>query len=311
MAKPAPTLAERARGALLAHACGNALGVPTEFHHTPEAIAASFPGGLAEIRREDTPASPWDDDVAMTVVLAEELLEAEVDLERLARRWVEWARTDGRGIGLWTRTALEHIAVHGSPPTESGGQAGNGSVMRCLPVALATFDNPRNLVAGSFHTAALTHPDPRCTWGAVAVNVAAARLLQGHRDFVPDVIEALRANDAPGELVDAVRRVPLERREDLPITGPRAGYVVHCVEIALWTAHHEPSLERALVWLANAGGDTDTNAAVAGGLLGARDGERAVPARWLAEIPRADHLRALAERLARVAPSPSTRAETR
>src|ERR1043165_3372221 len=105
-------MVSRARGALLGHAAGNALGVPTEFLHTPAAIAAEFPGGVREVRRRDTPRSPWDDDVAMTGLLAEELLEAEPDLERLTRRWIGWMEEDGRGIGGWTRTALHHIRTH-------------------------------------------------------------------------------------------------------------------------------------------------------------------------------------------------------
>ena len=292
-----PSLAERASGALLAHAAGNALGVPTEFLHTPDAILAEFPGGLRDIVRRDTPESPFDDDVAMALLLAEELLAGDVDLERLAGRWIQWLDTDGRGAGNWTRTALNHIRTHGSPPSGTGGRAPNGAVMRALPVALATRGSPRHLVAGSWHTAALTHPDDRCTWSAVAVNVAAAELLGGRRDFLADVIEVLRVNDAPPELLAAARRVPLERREELPILGERGWDAVSCAEIALWTAWHEPNLEQALIWLANAGGDTDTNAAVAGGLLGARDGEAAVPGRWIAALPEVDRLRSIARRL--------------
>ncbi|MEO6068066.1 MAG: ADP-ribosylglycohydrolase family protein [Gemmatimonadota bacterium] len=297
MPRPEPTLPERARGALLGHAAGNALGVPTEFLGTSEAIAREYPDGLREVRRRDTPGSPWDDDVAMSIHLAEELLEREPDLERLTKRWVRWMEEDGRGIGGWTRTALLHFRLHGTPPAEAGGQAGNGAVMRSLPVALRFFRQPANLIAASFHTASLTHPDPRCGWSAVAVNVAAACFLSGRRDFVGDVIEALRNNDAPVEVTEAVRRVPAMRRSDLPITGGAQGYTVHCMQIALWAAYHEPELEPALIWLANAGGDTDTNAAVAGGLLGARDGEESVPKRWVAELAQTGYLIEIAERL--------------
>ncbi|HEU4700191.1 MAG TPA: ADP-ribosylglycohydrolase family protein [Gemmatimonadales bacterium] len=300
MPRPAPTFADRARGALLGHAAGNTLGLPAQELGTAGAIAAAFPGGLRDVHRRDTPTSPWDDDVALAVILGEELLEPEVDLGRLAHRWARWADTDGRGLGEWTRTALRHIALHDSPPQETGGRATNGAVSRCLPVALATFDSPRNLVSGTFHTAWLTHPEPRAAWGAVAVNVAAACFLRDRPDFIPEVIEALRNNDAPAELLAAVRRVPLERREDLAVEGPGAADAVRCVEIALWFARHEPDLERGLVWLANAGGDTDTNAAVAGGLMGARDGVGAIPARWIAALPDPDHLRRLADHLARV-----------
>jgi ADP-ribosylglycohydrolase len=297
MAKLPPTLAARGRGALLGLAAGNALGLPTEFLGTPEAIRASFPEGVTEILRQDTGDSPYDDDLALALLLAEELLEQEIDLRRLAQRWIRWAAEDGRGIGAWTRTALHHIATHDSPPASTGGRAGNGAVSRCLPVALATWRSPANLVSGTYHTAALTHPDERCTWSAVAVNVAAARLLQGKRDFVPDVIEALASNQAPDELIAAVRRVPLERREDLVLTGPASGYTVQCMEIALWFAAREPRLEPGLVWLAGAGGDTDTNAAVAGGLMGIRDGVDAIPRRWIAAIPEAERIGRIGERL--------------
>jgi len=291
------SVAERARGALLGHAAGNALGVPTEFLGGPEAIQRAFPGGVRDILRRDTPASPFDDDVAMALLLAEELLTGDVDLERLAHRWIHWLDADGRGAGVWTRTALNHIRTHGTPPSGTDGRAPNGAVMRALPVALATRGSPANLVAGTWHTAALTHPDDRCTWSAVAVNVAAAELLAGRRDFLADVIEVLRVNDAPAELLAAVRRVPLERREELPILGDRAWDAVSCAEIALWAAWNEPDLETALIWLANAGGDTDTNAAVAGGLLGARDGEAAVPARWVAALPEVERIRRIATSL--------------
>lgn len=296
-AMPAPDLAARAEGGLLGLAAGNVLGVPTEFLTTPEGIRARFPDGVRDVIREDTPESPYDDDLALALILAEELLQPEVDLHRLAQRWVEWAERDGRGIGRWTRQALGHIRTHGAPPASTGGEAGNGAISRCLPVALRTFRQPRNLVSGTYHTAILTHPDERCGWGAVAVNVAAACFLGGRRDFIGDVLEALRENRAPEELMAAVRRVPLERREDLPVTGGSAGYVVHGVEIALWFAYHEPQLERGLIWLANAGGDTDTNAAVAGGLMGARDGIAAIPPRWIGGIPDADRLHRLAREL--------------
>jgi ADP-ribosyl-[dinitrogen reductase] hydrolase len=295
--KSSLSLAARARGCLLGLAAGNTLGLPTEYLATPEAIRARFPQGLTEVIRQDTPASPYDDDLALALIQAEALLEPEVDLERLARRWVEWRQTDGRGIGAWTRTALDHIATHHSPPAETGGSAGNGSLPRTIPVALATVNSPANLVSGSYHLAHLLHPDPRCAWGAVAVNVAIAWFLQGERDFIPEVLQALTSNAAPDELVAAVRRVPLEKRDALPVTGTGAGYVVHCVEIALWFAYHEPNVERGLVWLVNAGGDTGTNAAVAGALMGARDGEQSIPSRWLDQIVGIDRIRSVAERL--------------
>jgi len=295
--KTISSLPDRARGCFLGLAAGNSLGLPTELLGTPEAIRTRFPQGVTEIIREDIPGSPYDAHLALALIQAEELLEPEVDLQRLATKWVQWRQRDGRGIDQWTRTALDHIANHHSPPAETGGAAGNGSLPRTVPVALATLNSPANLVSGSYHLAYLLHPDPRCAWGAVAVNVAIAWFLQGEQDFLPEVLQALTTNAAPPELVAAVRRVPLEKREALPIVGESAGYVVHCVEIALWCAYHEHKLERGLIWLANAGGDTDSNAAVAGALMGARDGEAAIPQRWLNEIVGIDRVRQLADQL--------------
>jgi ADP-ribosyl-[dinitrogen reductase] hydrolase len=297
MTKTPPSPGHRARGCLLGLAAGNILGLPTEFLGTAEAIRREFPEAVQDVIRQDTPESPYDDDLALALIQAEELLQPEIDFQRLALRWVEWKQRDGRGIGLWTRNALDHIATHHSPPAETGGIAGNGSIPRTIPVALATINSPANLVSGSYHLAHLLHPDPRCAWGAVAVNVAINWFLHGERDFIPEVLEALRTNGAPEELVAAVRRVPLEKKEELPVAGPHAGYVVNCVEIALWFAYHEARLERGLIWLANAGGDTDTNGAVAGALMGARDGEQAIPARWIEAIPDVARIRRIADRL--------------
>ena len=168
--------------------------------------------------------------------------------------------------------------------------------MRCIPVALRYHDNVDRMVRVSTQQAAITHADERCTWAAAAVNLAARELLHGNQHFVEEVLHRLQG--APRTLVDAIRRVPWEQETDLPFSaGGEAGYVVHCVEIAFWCTMHRPSLEEALIFLAEAGGDTDTNAAVAGALLGARDGEAAIPPRWLEQLGTARGVATLAERL--------------
>src|SRR2546429_438578 len=139
--------------------------------------------------------------------------------------------------------------------------------------------------------------DERCLWGAVAGCLAARELLHGNIYFIDEVTHRV-ADRAPKILRDALHRVPREKQEDLPIAVPgEFGYVVHCVEIAFWFAMHDRSLEDSLIYLANAGGDTDTNAAVAGALLGARYGESAIPPRWTNLIAGATGVRELADRL--------------
>jgi len=300
-----PELVTRARGALLGLVAGNQLGVPTEHLGTPAAIRAAFPDGVR------TPAAPpkgslYDDDAAMTLLLAESLAESgDFDAVDAARRWVRWMKADGRGIGVTTRRALK-LVERGVEPFEAGRRvlaetpqsaAGNGAVMRCVPVALRFHDNPDRLIRVATQQAAITHADDRCRWGAAAVCLAARELLHGNIYFVDEVVHRL-VDRAPKTLLDALHRVPRERQNDLPVVVPgEFGYVVHCVEIAFWFATHDRGLEDSLTYLANAGGDTDTNAAVAGALLGARYGESGIPPRWAQLIAGADGVRRLADRL--------------
>jgi ADP-ribosyl-[dinitrogen reductase] hydrolase len=300
-----PQLVSRARGALLGLVAGNQLGVPTEHLGTPEAIRKAFPNGVVDLAPPPK-NSPYDDDAAMALLLGESLLASQgFDENDVARRWVKWMKVDGRGIGTTTRRALT-LVDRGKEPFEAGRlanqekpgrSAGNGSVMRCIPVALRYHDDPDRLIRVSTQQAAITHADERCTWGAAAVNLAARELLHGNIYFIDEVMHRI-GDRAPRVLREAIHRVPREGESDLPIArAGEAGYVVHCVEIAFWFVTHDRSLEDALIAIAQAGGDTDTNAAVAGALLGARYGDVALPPRWIDQITGVQGIAQLAERL--------------
>jgi ADP-ribosyl-[dinitrogen reductase] hydrolase len=300
-----PQLVSRARGALLGLVAGNQLGVPTEHLGTPEAIRKAFPNGVVDLAPPPK-NSPYDDDAAMALLLGESLVASKgFDENDVARRWVKWMKVDGRGIGITTRRALT-LVDRGKEPFEAGRlanqenpgrSAGNGSVMRCIPVALRYHDDPDRLIRVSTQQAAITHADERCTWGAAAVNLAARELLHGNIYFIDEVMHRI-GDRAPRVLREAIHRVPREGESDLPIArAGEAGYVVHCVEIAFWFVTHDRSLEDALIAIVQAGGDTDTNAAVAGALLGARYGDVALPPRWLDQLVGAQGIGELAERL--------------
>jgi ADP-ribosylglycohydrolase len=162
-------------------------------------------------------------------------------------------------------------------------------------VALAAYDAPRTLVSATYHIATLTHPLPEVAWAAVAVNVALARFLQGKRDFVPDVIEALRSNEVPAALLAAVRRVPLPASRTAQDDAP--GQAVADAEAALWLAYNEPVLERGVRGIAT-GKATVGRSGLAGALMGARDGVTAIPSSWTVGLEK-DALEALAGRLVR------------
>jgi ADP-ribosyl-[dinitrogen reductase] hydrolase len=267
--KPVPSLAFRAAGALLGLAAGRGL-----------ALGGRPDGGLA-----------------LALILAEELAAGRRDLQGLAHQWVARHQSDARDIDPETSAALAHLARHDAPPSQAAGQ-GSDPLVRTVPVALAAYDAPRTLVSATYHIAALTHPEPTVTWSAVAVNVALASFFRGKRDFVPDVLEALRSNEVPDPVMLAVRRVPLPDRHAAAGDGSVPGLALADAEAALRLAYHEPLLERGLPAAAAAGPVAAARAGLAGALLGARDGAAAIPEAWTSREDRAT-LGALAARLVR------------
>ena len=184
-----PDLTDRARGCLLGLACGDALGGPVEFTSRSE-IAQRFPNGV-----RDFVGGGWlslapgeiTDDTQMTLAIARSLATGSCDMADIATRFVAWADGGPKDIGNLTRSAIT-LLRRGLPWEEAGAQAlvgaagrgaGNGSVMRCAPVALRYHSDVEHLRAVSIDTSRITHADPRCTAGSVAVNQAIAHLLHG------------------------------------------------------------------------------------------------------------------------------------
>lgn len=256
------------------------------------ALLAGHLAGLAAARGPDAARAA----LAAAEVLADELLVPAPSIEGVARRWALLAGMADLDQG--TVSGLRHLQSGQGPRT----QAADGELptlpLLLPPVALLTFDSPPNLLSVSWHLAALTHPFEESRWGAVAVNVALSRFLQGHRDFVPDIIEALRNNDAPASLLALARRLPiLSRAEvvDLRHSHPPA---VSDAVTALWLAHHEPMGVRGLAFLDEPALQPNAVQSAFAALSSARDA--AVPFTPLALPGPAAHIRALALRLARI-----------
>lgn len=234
-------------------------------------------------------------------ILGEELLVPDPDLAILARRWAASALDDS-AIDAGARAGFAYLREHGAPRQARLPGERPTLPMHLLPAALLAFENPRTLTGLTWHLAALTHPDPESTWGAVAVNVAAARLLQGHRDFVPDVIEALRNNEAPTLLLETVRRLPLLRRESIDALAGSGSPAIGATCAALWAAHTEPRTTTALGWLEQLPAPLVSAVAVGAGLLGARDGIEALRIALGQRPVDLNAVKRLADELARITP---------
>jgi ADP-ribosyl-[dinitrogen reductase] hydrolase len=270
---------------------------------------------VREMQAGPLPAGTFTDDTEMAMALADSLLaHAPLDPSDLAERFVHWYRAGPRDVGIHTAAVLRRIdrgepwqAAVAAVQAQRPDSAGNGSVMRCWPVALACMDDPERLLDESRLQSRVTHPHRECQEGSAFVNLAIVQLIAGV-PIAEAVASALARVDLPHEAQATIREAPHRSCEELV----NSGWVRHTLESAVWGLSSTGSFEEAAVQVVNLGGDADTAGAVVGALAGAADGLSAIPQRWRAALQgewplgsgeRWDEGRliALADRLARVA----------
>lgn len=277
---------QRAIGALVGSAVGDALGAPFEFER-PGLYRSTYPepvlAGPGEMRGGGgfgwKPAE-FTDDTQMALALAESLAASGgFDANDLWRRWRAWARL-AKDVGNQTRAALayeSHVGAAKKVSDSSGGRsAGNGAVMRNTPVALWTADSSlESLVELAGQQAALTHHDPHNSYGAAIHGVMVRAGIRGDDVF-----------DAIGDAFDVLPAAARERWEPLlsphwqPDTSAPNGTVWGCLAEAVWCVRNAFTFEEAIVNAVDIGRDADTVACVAGGIAGARWGVQSIPSRW-------------------------------
>lgn len=288
-----PAQIDRACGVLVAAAAGDALGAGYEFAPvTPDLVPAMIGGGLG-----DFAPGEWTDDTAQAVAIAQ-IAATGIDLRTpealtaIAQRFADWYAGDPADVGVQTAAVL---SLAGPTPSgvgmavaarqvhdRSGRSAGNGSLMRTGPVALAYLDDPAGLVEAAMAISALTH----------------------HQDLAQEACAVwclmIRHSVLHGELpsyADIAPWVPHPRWEALLVeaeaTPPNAfstnAWAVGALQAAWSAITHTPvptdeppcgHLVDSLTAAIRIGHDTDTVAAIAGALVGARWGMSAVPAAW-------------------------------
>ncbi|MWG34542.1 ADP-ribosylglycohydrolase family protein [Halomarina oriensis] len=295
---------DKAAGTLLGLACGDALGRPIEFM-SPASIEREH-GIVTEMLGYGThgqPAGTITDDTEMALCVARSLVErGQFDPEDIARRFVEWYDSGPFDIGGMTAESIR-LLKQDTPWDEAGqrvweqshegGNAGNGSVMRCAPHAIAFGDDLEALERISRQSSQITHADPRCTAGCAILNTTIVGLLDGVNN--PLALALADVDQIPAELVGALERISTDLGpEDLENTG----YVVTTLQVGLYHGLTAESAEEAIVDAVNMGGDADTIGAVAGAVAGARFGADTLPERWLEELTCRQELTSLATTLA-------------
>lgn len=304
-----PTTLNHAQGALIGVHAGDSLGATVEFR-SAASIANEYPNGIRDIIGGGpfnwNPGDPTDD-TDLTWAICHGYLDANFDhsdvIDAAAERMLAWRNNGPADIGGTTSQGLRNYAgsrnVYTSGITDTNAQA-NGSLMRTMGVAVARHTNPGVRQAEAALLSAVTHAHPACQNACVAYTNIAADLINGEtpETAVNNVIAWLN-NDTDGvtDLLAATEEAAngdgTHRYDDL--TGPQGGYVYWAYKTAVRAVLTAPDFEEGTVAVIMLGGDTDTNGAIAGGLLGARFGYDAIPERWTSRLGLHDELVGFAE----------------
>ncbi|MEH2120445.1 ADP-ribosylglycohydrolase family protein [Nostoc sp.] len=290
---------------------GDALGVPVEFTSRAERVKSPVTTMLG-YGTWNQPPGTWSDDSSLSFCLAECLCRG-YSLDAIANsfwRWYKEAYWTPRGdvfdIGQTTHTAIMRLK-QGILPHQAGGKVensnGNGSLMRILPMAYCH----RNLTLGELlarvhDVSAITHAHARSQMACgIYISIAVA-LLEG-ADLQTAYLQALQDI----QTIYSVREFLLEKPHfgrvlsgeiaKLPVEEINSGgYVIDTLESSLWCLLNSSSYSEAVLKAINLGGDTDTTAAVTGGLAGIYYGVENIPQKWMNQIARRQDIIYLAER---------------
>lgn len=304
--RPTETLQDQAAGCLVGLAAGDALGGPVE-GMSRDQIASRYGyldqmvgGGHLGLEPGET-----TDDTAQAIVLAESMVDAgKLDPDDVAARFASWYRFRPKGVGSHTTAVLDKIAALKDweqaaleVQADNPASAGNGSLMRCAPVALLDHGSLSVLIEDSRLSSRITHPHAECQWACALSNMIIAELFTGadpRRAVDNALATCAHRNDVAYQVLERTKRAATTATDE---TLKPSGYVLDTLECSIWSLLRHDSFEDAVTAVVNLGGDTDTNGAVTGALAGAAYGFEAIPERWLLHIAGWQHMQDLAASL--------------
>lgn len=264
-------LSDRALGAYLGFALGDALGATVEFM-TPGEIHQRYGthqniigGGWLKLAR-----GAVTDDTTMSLALGDAIAaHPEWDMHAVADSFISWFRSRPVDCGNTCRRGIQrYIADRSLAGWPNEGDAGNGAVMRNLPVVLATLGDAERFDRWTLEQCHFTHNHPLSDAAALALGRLLRSLVIGEGQDAQRTIARKLVGEYP-----VFRFEPYPRRA--------SGYVVDTVQTVLYHFFAESDFEACLIAAVNRGEDADTNGALAGMLAGASCGARALPERWL------------------------------
>ncbi len=303
----------RIKSVLFGVAVGDALGVPVEFK-SREQIRKNPISDMTGYGTHSQAPGTFSDDSSLTFCLAEALTE-EFDTHTIGNNFIRWANDnywtaagDVFDIGIATREALAKISK-GAEATHAGGKDvssnGNGSLMRIAPLLFYIMDKSiHERYEITRQVSSITHAHIRSVIACFYYLEFAGQILSGvdkkqvYKNLQTEVKEFLMSN-----AVDAAEISVFDRllKDDIyKLTEDKissSGYVLHTLEASIWCLMNTDSYKDAVLKAVNLGEDTDTTAAVTGGLAGLIYGYDNIPAEWINKLARAKDISDLALRM--------------
>jgi ADP-ribosylglycohydrolase len=307
--KPTPV-----HGALFGVAIGDALGVPAEFT-SGELLQLQPVHDFEGYKSHHQPPGTFSDDSSMTFCLAESLCKG-YNLDNIAQHFVQWF-FEGYwtpagvvfGVGKSTENAITSLK-NGTPPTHSGNYSdtcnGNGSLMRTLPLLfyIRHFDIEKryNITKA---VSAITHGYIRPVMACFYYLEFALELLNGNNKHIAysntakKVTDFLATQNIPPHEMDQFAPLLLHDISKQPREAICSlHYVAETLKAAMYCFMNSSGYKETVLTAVNLGNDTDTTAAVAGGLAGLYYGFDNIPEHWRKSIARSNDIHDLCTRLA-------------
>jgi len=316
-------LVDKIRGLVWGAALGDATGLCTEFMSKEEAsqkyadISKVGPGSRVQDRHRSRWAQgDWTDDTDQMILLMDSLLanKGVLDPHAFAESLGQWRNegfpelgdTAGLGIGSTVNAVLEHPAFAVAPDAAAddvwrrGGctAAANGAVMRCAGSSMFYFWDQELLEYNAVAAASVTHADPRCVASCVAIVILLARTLLGvdlttldrRCQEVGSAAHVAAAHLKKGNSDELWQHLQCDSDglAGLNLSSPRSaiGYTYKPLGAACWAFLHADDFKEAILAITMEAGDADSNAVVAGAILGARVGFNRLPQDWLEAVPK-------------------------
>ena len=278
--------------ALYGFIVGDALGVPVEFM-SRQLLDDNPVTNMREFGTYHQPKGTWSDDTTMTLCVYKNIAEGE-DYKSLMNDFTQWYSHGymtpfGQcfDIGVTTQQAL-NAYMQGVPPLEAGGNKewdnGNGALMRVLPLLCFSHLSFAERVQKVQNYSALTHRHQRSHIACVFYLEMTRKLLHGQDKFeaYQQTIDQIKEYYQGDKELAVYHRILSGDIHTLPRDKIQSsGYVVSTLEAVLWCFLNHDNYKETVLKAVNLGGDTDTIAAITGGLAGLLYGKENIPTEWL------------------------------